>query len=231
MKTLSHAEARRFYDRFGARQDKQSFYEDAALDVLVEHARFGEAQAVVEFGCGTGRLAERLLEGPLAGNATYRGFDISATMIELTRSRLERFAERAEVIQTGGEMRLPLPDDCADRLVSTYVLDIFSDRDLRAFVAEAARVVRPGGLLCVTSLGHGDSLPSRVVTGIWSFVHRLRPSLVGGCRPLDPTLYFPPPFVLEHRSTVEAWLIPSVVAVGRRSDAGETSPPFESRNQ
>jgi hypothetical protein len=53
MKTLSHHEAKAFYDRFGARQDGQAFYEDGALQELVRHARFAHAREVVEFGCGT----------------------------------------------------------------------------------------------------------------------------------------------------------------------------------
>ena len=36
--TLSHSQAKRFYDRFGSKQDKQSFYEDKALDELIAHA-------------------------------------------------------------------------------------------------------------------------------------------------------------------------------------------------
>ena len=34
---LSHAEARRFYDRFGAKQDAQAFYERSALEDLALH--------------------------------------------------------------------------------------------------------------------------------------------------------------------------------------------------
>lgn len=50
-----------YYDRFGDKQDKQGFYEDIALAELVRYGRFEEATRVVEFGCGTGRFAERLL--------------------------------------------------------------------------------------------------------------------------------------------------------------------------
>lgn len=223
MNTLSHAEARRFYDRFGSRQDRQAFYEDPALEVLIAHARFAEARSVVELGCGTGRFAERLLERHLPDDAIYRGFDLSTTMVELARSRLERFGARTLVAQTEGEMRLPLADGAADRLLSTYVLDILSDEDLRGVMRESARVLRPGGLLCVTSLGHGEALLSRLLAKLWSLVHRLRPSLVGGCRPLDPGLYLAPPFELVHRSTVQAWLVPSLVLVARRGDGREAS--------
>jgi hypothetical protein len=63
---LTHAEARTFYDRFGSRQDWQAFYEDAAVERLLVAGRFDLASTVVEFGSGTGRLAERLLRTLLA---------------------------------------------------------------------------------------------------------------------------------------------------------------------
>lgn len=55
------ADAKRFYDRFGAKQDLQ-FYEHAALDNLIANSNFEHASSVFEIGCGTGRLAKNLFE-------------------------------------------------------------------------------------------------------------------------------------------------------------------------
>ena len=85
---LDRGQVRAFYDRFGARQDAQAFYEDAALTELVLHADFEAAGRVYELGCGTGRFARRLLERHLPDGATYLGVDLSATMVELARGRL-----------------------------------------------------------------------------------------------------------------------------------------------
>lgn len=60
-RTLSHGKAKAFYDRLGRRQDWQAFFEDRAVEDMIEHGCFGRARAVCEFGCGTGRLAQRLL--------------------------------------------------------------------------------------------------------------------------------------------------------------------------
>ena len=49
---FSPEQARRFYDRFGIKQDTQSFYENPALDKLVEFGDFENAHDIVEFGCG-----------------------------------------------------------------------------------------------------------------------------------------------------------------------------------
>ncbi len=214
---LSREEARRFYDRFGARQDSQSFYEDVATERLIAHARFGMAESVVEFGCGTGRFARRLLEELLPPSARYLGFDQSATMVGLARGRLSDFGARAEVVQTEGSVRLELEEGSCDRFISNFVLDLLSERDIADLLAEAHRLLVPGGLLGVTGLTNGFTLLSRAVTGIWKGVFALRPSAVGGCRPLDVT-----PFLageawhLEHSSRVARRGIPSQVVVAAR---------------
>jgi SAM-dependent methyltransferase len=67
-RTLSHDEARRAYDRIGSLQDSQAFYEDVATSLLLQHGDFPSARSVFEFGCGTGRFAQRLLEEQLTGD-------------------------------------------------------------------------------------------------------------------------------------------------------------------
>ena len=181
---LSRQQARDYYDRFGSKQDRQGFYEDAPLADLVAHARFGEAVAVAEFGSGTGRFAENLLAEELPESATYAGFDVSGTMVELASRRLARFGARVSVTRTAGAPTLPLANQSVDRVVSTYVLDLLTLGDVDAVLREAHRVLVAGGLLAVTGLAPGTTLLSSAIGGLWTLVHRLSPTLVGGCRPL-----------------------------------------------
>lgn len=201
-RVLSHQEARAFYDRFGWKQDFQRIYEDPAIEVLLEHADFESARAVVELGCGTGRLAARLLEEHLPSEATYVGFDISRTMFELAEDRVAPWAGRAEVQLTDGSPSLLVGDDTADRFVSTYVLDLLSEEEIRAVLREARRVLIPGGRLCLASLTFGQTLPSRLVGRLWSAIHSLSPKLVGGCRPLDLRAIVAPDWQVLHREIV-----------------------------
>ena len=71
MTSLSPTEAKEFYDRFGSRQDRQGFYEDAALDRLIRYGDFASSRRVFELGCGTGRLAHRLLTHELPEESFY----------------------------------------------------------------------------------------------------------------------------------------------------------------
>jgi len=160
-RALSHREAKTFYDRFGSKQDLQRFYEDPAIEVLLRHGEFAKATAVVELGCGTGRLAARLLQDHLPAEATYLGLDISPTMIALTEERIAPWAGRARVRLTEGRPELPLQDGSQDRFLSTYVLDLLSEEEIGASLREARRVLVPNGRLCLASLTFGQTSMSR----------------------------------------------------------------------
>ncbi len=177
---LTRQQARDFYDRFGRRQDRQSFYERRPIDRMVELGDFGSAEAVVEFGCGTGTFAQRLMDEELPSNATYAGFDLSETMTKMTRRRLVPYGARVSVTRTDGRPRIPLPPDSCDRFVSNYVLDLLPIGDITRTLDQAYKVLRPDGLLCLTSLTFGTNALSKMTIAVWLAVHSLKPSLVGG---------------------------------------------------
>lgn len=217
-RTLSHEEARHFYDRFGARQDSQAFYERPALEGMLAHLALGEAGAVLEFGCGTGKLAAEMLAQNLGPECRYLGLDVSRTMVELARARIAPFGARAEIRQTDGAPRIEAADGSFDRFVSTYVLDLLPEDEMRAVLEEAHRVLAPGGRLGIASLTHGRSGVARVVTWAWQRIHRLRPALVGGCRPIEVAdLLSEGDWKLRHRSVVSPYGIASEVVVAERA--------------
>lgn len=218
VRTLSHEEARRFYDRFGIRQDAQAFYERPALERLIAELRLPEARAVVEFGCGTGRLAAELLGGPLSPDCRYLGLDLSGTMVRLARERVAAFGARVEIRQTEGAPRIEAQGGSFDRFLSTYVLDLLPEREIRLLLEEAERVLAPGGLLAITSLARGERGLPRAVSWLWERVHRLRPALVGGCRPIALEPYLSGgSWKIRHRSVVAPYAIPSEVVVAERA--------------
>jgi ubiquinone/menaquinone biosynthesis C-methylase UbiE len=211
---LTRSQARRFYDRFGAKQDTQAFYEDAALGDLIAHSTFEQAEGIFEFGCGTSRLASRLLAKHLPASARYFGIDISQTMIDIARQRVSPYEERASVALSDGSMSFPLPDCSVDRVVSTYVLDLLSETDIDQALSEARRVLTPNGKLCLVSLTKGKDLASRVVSGLWSALFRLYAPVVGGCRPIRLELFISPQFwLIDYCNVITQFGVPSEVLV------------------
>jgi ubiquinone/menaquinone biosynthesis C-methylase UbiE len=216
---LSRSEARAFYDGFGKKQDAQGFYEDPALDRLIAHADFEHADRIFELGCGTGRFAARLFSDHLLPVATYLGVDLSATMTHLASERLTTVGSRAQVVQTDGSMRIPLPDGSVDRVISTYVLDLLSDTDIQEVVREAHRVLKPGGKLGLVSLSEGVTWLSRLLVKLWTILYRLNARLVGGCRPIHLDRFLDPGrWNLAYRQVVVSFGVPSEVIVAEKRE-------------
>ena len=211
---LSRPEIRALYDRIGRGQDTQVFYEGPAVDALIAHADFEGASTLFEIGCGTGRVAERLLRGPAPPDAQYVGADLSPTMVQIARDRLAAFGDRAKIVQTDGGFSFDRPDASQDRVLATYVLDLLSPPDIHALLAEAHRLLAPTGRLCLAGLTWGKHPLGRLVTNAWAAVHALRPEWVGGCRPLrvEPLLDAVR-WTVRHREIVRAWGVPSEVLI------------------
>jgi ubiquinone/menaquinone biosynthesis C-methylase UbiE len=218
---LTRLQARHFYDRFGKLMDTQAFYEDASFDVLIRHAAFDRAGTVFELGCGTGRLAVRLLERELPLSASYLGTDLSETMVRLARRRISPWQGRAQVILSDGAMHIPLPDRAASHVVSTYVFDLLPEDEIRQAIAEARRVLAPGGRLCLASMTRGNTAASRLLCALWEGLYRLHAPLVGGCHPirLEPFLA-PEAWDIAHREVVTQYGVPCEVLIARPRPAG-----------
>ena len=225
MPTLSTSEAKRFYDRFGAKQDKQAWYEAPALHDLVSHADLAGARSVFELGCGTGRLAAEILARDLPSSATYRGVDLSETMVGLASERLSRFSDRARVTITAGEPAVPLPSGSIDRFLSTYVLDLLPPDRIKEVLSEAHRALAADGLLCLAGITPGNTALSRVVMALWRLVYSIRPAIVGGCRPIRlAEAVKSPEWTVRHHRVVVTKGIASEVLVARPENQPSPAP-------
>jgi len=104
------------------------------------------ASRVLEVGAGTGfysvEIAARIPEGHL------ELLDLQPEMLEKARRKLEAKGLTNVGYTLADAAVLPLAADSFDRLYMVAVLGEIADQ--RAFLAEARRVLRPGGLLSVS---------------------------------------------------------------------------------
>ncbi len=98
---------------------------------------------LLDIGTGTGRVLEVM--APRVERAL--GVDLSREMLAVARVNLERAGARNCAIRQGDMYQLPAPGASFDAVVIHQVLH-YAERPGRA-IAEAARVLRPGGRLVV----------------------------------------------------------------------------------
>ena len=210
-------DAMRYYDHFGAMQDKQ-FYEGAPLTDLIAHARFEQASSVFELGCGTGRLAARLFAEKLPPQAQYTGVDISTTMVEIATRRLRPWSSQAIVVQRDATRGLPYFDSQFDRFLAMYVFDLLPLSSIGFLLGEAHRILTRDGRLCVITSGEGVGPVSRTISRVWKAVYERRPWLVGGCRPMHLSrLIDTTKWQIEYLRHLSSWGIGSEIVIARRT--------------
>jgi ArsR family transcriptional regulator len=110
---------------------------------LTEIFAAAQPRDLLDIGTGTGRMIEIL--GPRVMHAL--GVDQSREMLAVARVNLERAGLANSIVRLGDMYQLPLADSSFDAVVIHQVLH-YADRPAAA-IAEAARVLRPGGMLVV----------------------------------------------------------------------------------
>ena len=153
VRTSRAAAAQNYFRRHAAEWDRirRLHVADAAVESAIRTALADKPiRSLLDLGTGTGRMLE------LFGADIERGLglDLSLDMLALARARLDRAGLKHCSVRHGDIYDLALPRDSFDVVIIHQVLH-FLDDSARA-IAEAARVLRPGGRLLVVDFAPHD---------------------------------------------------------------------------
>lgn len=133
-----------------------------AVTMLAEHGRYGEyvhraemrfidefmpqeiLPAVLDLGCGAGRLTLEL--APRASSIT--GIELSASLVKIAKDAA-RARGLTNVRIDVGSVDQPPSSDKFDVVILSGVLNSVDDRTVQAALQNAARALRPGGVLLI----------------------------------------------------------------------------------
>jgi len=153
VRTSRAAAAQNYFRRHAAEWDRirRLHVADAAVESAIRTALADKPiRSLLDLGTGTGRMLE------LFGADIERGLglDLSLDMLALARARLDRAGLKHCSVRHGNIYDLALSRDSFDVVIIHQVLH-FLDDSARA-IAEAARVLRPGGRLLVVDFAPHD---------------------------------------------------------------------------
>jgi ArsR family transcriptional regulator len=133
------------WDRIRSFHVDESDVEMALLDSFPAHA-----EDLLDIGTGTGRMLQLFADRVDRGI----GIDLSRDMLSLARVKLESDGNRHCHVRHGDMYRLPLADSSYDVAVIHQVMH-YADRP-DALIAEAARVLRPNGVVLIVDFAPHD---------------------------------------------------------------------------
>jgi len=135
---------------------------DEFMTYFVEHAGLQPSDAVLDVGSGIGRMA-RPLAGYLDAAGSYDGFDVNRDGIGWCRRRYARMENfRFQVADlynrrynqhgayAASEYRFPYDDERFDVAILISVLTHLLEEEADHYLAETARVLKPGGRMVAT---------------------------------------------------------------------------------
>ena len=145
----TNSQVQRYFDKHAASYDRQMGFCERHL--LGEHRGWATSQAtgdVLELAVGTGLNLTLYPQGV----RHVLGVELSERMVGLARARIREagIGDRIEVTQ-GDVQNLDLPGESFDTVLSTYTVCTIPSP--QAALAEAWRVLRPGGRLIMVEHG------------------------------------------------------------------------------
>lgn len=158
---------------------------EAQLDqynaALLRHAAPRPGERVLDIATGAGQPALSL--APLVGARGHvLGIDLSEAMVERARRRAKAAGAHNVAFEVMDAERLSFPDESVDLVTSRFGLQIVTDPD--AMLAEALRVLRPGGRIALTVWASGERCP---------IMHSIIGPMLEEAEP-DETGYLPTPY-------------------------------------
>jgi ubiquinone/menaquinone biosynthesis C-methylase UbiE len=155
------------FDRWSVTYDDpglQRFTYRPIHDAVLTRIDGTEPRTLVDLGCGTGQLTQRLVRS--FPGATVVGVDLSAGMLTEAAGRLRRAGDAGRLVRADAR-QLPFAASTVDVVVCTESFHWYPDQ--AGTLSELARVLKPGGRLLIASIaavtGTGDRLLRRA-TGV-----------------------------------------------------------------
>ena len=129
-------------------------------DLIVGSARISPTDVVVDAGCGVGGTARYVAE---KHGVSVVGLNINEKQIDIAREKTKESGLEAKVtfLRCDCSQELPFPDESVDVILNIESACHYSNR--ARFMAECARILRPGGRIAAQDWVAADGLPQEDV--------------------------------------------------------------------
>lgn len=115
-------------------------------EVIQKTASSVKGSKIVEVGIGTGNLARQIIDSS-SEKLDYTGIDQSINMLKLSKKKCPELS-----LRVGTFLKLPLMDNMADTVVTSYAFHHCNDEEKKLAIIELKRVLKKNGRIVITDL-------------------------------------------------------------------------------
>jgi ubiquinone/menaquinone biosynthesis C-methylase UbiE len=145
------------------------FFHRKAHAYTLKHSGIRNGDRVLEIAIGSGEMFRKLVE--INQDGTTIGLDLAPNMASYSQRRIRREWPDAAAHCGAVDVRsLPFGDASFDAIVCCYLVELLSHDDIHKTLAEAQRVLRPGGRFSLILI--------RQDTPIFSFMYRMGAAMI-----------------------------------------------------
>lgn len=141
--------------------------ERSFVDALLGAAELEAGTRMLDLGCGTGHLLSRAAQHE--PSAIFVGVDLDADCAELARRRARSAPTRIEIHKCDGR-ELPFSDDYFDIISITLVLGTLAWQARAQILAEARRVLTPGGRIVTADFSSRGCIVARLIRDVTDMI-------------------------------------------------------------
>ncbi len=148
----------------GWSREVEQYRHDRLKGRVLEWLKGKSFKNILEVGCGSGYFLyqiEKVLSGPAQ---SLCGLEVSLEQLLKFCSRIQKTGKNYCVPILAGSEKMPVADRTFDLVVSSEVIEHIEDPE--AAIREIFRVLKPGGVFCLTT-------PSRFPTEFWKYFFQI----------------------------------------------------------
>jgi len=175
-------EAKENYNKISRWYDIFSLPERKYIEIGLQRLNAKEKERILEIGFGTGNSIIELAKS-VGNQGKVYGVDISETMNQITKSKIEKAGLSDRVfLKCEDATKQPFKNDFLDGIFMSFTLELFDLPEIPIVLNECNRVLKPKGRISIVAMSRPEKL--NIVTKIYEWSHRKFPKYID-CRPIQ----------------------------------------------
>lgn len=197
--------AKLYFDLFGPLLFLPNLLDSPVYSRLIRLGGLDHCGSILELGAGVGTLAKKILRRNQQPDLRLVLLEVSTSNLAVLQRRFRDCPRHVALKQVVGDPPYEFAEGTFDRFVSCFVIEVMDEAHRARNIAEAHRLLKPGGLFCCMAVTRGNSWVSRATMFVAEQLSKISRWLVLGAQFCDlADCFAPQDWNILHQETVSS---------------------------